>query len=96
MFTSRAEYRLLLREANADARLTPLGRELGLVGDEQWSAFRCNAGRIGRLLDMLREVRVSPDAATSDAFRELGEPRAEQVADAGGSAQASVHDAGTA
>jgi tRNA uridine 5-carboxymethylaminomethyl modification enzyme len=61
MFTSRAEYRLLLREDNADLRLTAKGRELGLVGDERWQAFCEKREAIEKTNSLLRStwVRVS-------------------------------------
>ncbi len=61
MFTSRAEYRLWLREDNADERLTPRGRELGLVDDERWAAFSLKQERIGRALEALPRARLGPD-----------------------------------
>ncbi len=60
MFTSRAEYRLLLREDNADWRLTPKGRELGLVDDERWQAFERKMENIHRLRERLEETRLRP------------------------------------
>lgn len=74
MFTSRAEYRLLLREANADTRLTPLGRKLGLVGDGQWKLFQEKQRVLGQLLEKLREIRITPDASVQERFFQLNEP----------------------
>jgi tRNA uridine 5-carboxymethylaminomethyl modification enzyme len=60
MFTSRAEYRLQLREDNADARLTEAGRRLGLVGDVQWSAFNRKRDAVSRETEKLRSIWVHP------------------------------------
>ncbi len=73
MFTSRAEHRLLLRDGNADARLTPLGHAMGMVGPAQWEKFRAKAEAIERLQTRLREIRIRPDAATRTFFADMGE-----------------------
>ena len=66
MFTSRAEYRLLLREDNADARLTEQGRRLGLVSDERWARFERKREAIARETSRLAPVRVGPGASVDD------------------------------
>lgn len=60
MFTSRAEYRLLLREDNADIRLTPKGRELGLVSDERWAFFNNKIDQIEKEKERLRNTWIGP------------------------------------
>jgi tRNA uridine 5-carboxymethylaminomethyl modification enzyme len=59
MFTSRAEYRLMLREDNADLRLTEVGRKLGLVSDVRWDAFNRKRDAIGRETERLKSTFVS-------------------------------------
>jgi tRNA uridine 5-carboxymethylaminomethyl modification enzyme len=73
MFTSRAEYRLSLREDNADLRLTQIGRELGCVGDAQWAAFERRQEAIARELERLKSTWVSPRIiAAEEAERVVG------------------------
>jgi tRNA uridine 5-carboxymethylaminomethyl modification enzyme len=68
MFTSRAEYRLMLREDNADLRLTETGRRLGLVGDERWRRFEAKREAIEREQARLRGCWVRPGTAAAAAI----------------------------
>ena len=73
MFTSRAEYRLQLREDNADMRLTETGRKLGLVNDTRWQAFEAKREKIARELERLKSTWVNPRMLDkADAERVLG------------------------
>jgi tRNA uridine 5-carboxymethylaminomethyl modification enzyme len=75
MFTSRAEYRLILREDNADLRLTEKGRELGLVDDTRWAAFCAKREGIEREEQRLKSTWVRPGSAEGTAIAErFGSP----------------------
>ncbi len=79
MFTSRAEYRLMLREDNADLRLTAIGRELGVVGDARWARFEQKREVITREQQRLRDTWARPGQPLAAAVAELtGQPLARE------------------
>ncbi len=84
MFTSRAEYRLILREDNADLRLTERGRELGLVGDQRWARFEAKREAMEQELQRLKNTWVhpnTPEAEQLDAKLKTGLNREYNLAD---------------
>ncbi|WP_301117213.1 tRNA uridine-5-carboxymethylaminomethyl(34) synthesis enzyme MnmG [Pusillimonas sp. (ex Stolz et al. 2005)] len=75
MFTSRAEYRLSLREDNADLRLTEVGREMGLISDERWDAFNRKRDAIEQELQRLKSSWVNPKVLDRETAADLvGKP----------------------
>ncbi|HRK57380.1 MAG TPA: FAD-dependent oxidoreductase, partial [Burkholderiaceae bacterium] len=71
MFTSRAEYRLSLREDNADLRLTEIGRRLGLIDDARWAAFNRKQDAVARELERLKSTWVNPKIISDDEAKRV-------------------------
>jgi len=72
MFTSRAEYRLILREDNADLRLMEIGRRLGLIDDETYARFSRKKRLITQEMERLQEIKLYPNPETQRIMKEMG------------------------
>ena len=72
IMTSRAEYRLILRQDNADQRLTPLGRRVGLVKDDRWERFTRKMAVINETVDLLKERKLNPNQETLKLLADNG------------------------